>query len=172
MKNVLNICKTAALAAAAGAVVLLAGCAHPQLVSMGESGEKVLSSLGEPAAKTPMPDGTVRWTYSGQPFGQDVWWIFVDAGGKVVGREQGLQERYFGLLTPGKSTEADVWALRGKCAQKYEFPMKNEHAWMYRYKAPGGFDMAVWPQFGADGVLRSLETTLDPWTINDSSDFE
>ncbi len=172
MKNVLNICKTAALAAAAGAVVLLAGCAHPQLVSMGESGEKVLSSLGEPAAKTPMPDGTVRWTYSGQPFGQDVWWIFVDAGGKVVGREQGLQERYFGLLTPGKSTEADVWALWGKCAQKYEFPMKNEHAWMYRYKAPGGFDMAVWPQFGADGVLRSLETTLDPWTINDSSDFE
>ena len=172
MKNVLNICKTAALAAAAGAVVLLAGCAHPQLVFMGESGEKVLSSLGEPAAKTPMPDGTVRWTYSGQPFGQDVWWIFVDAGGKVVGREQGLQERYFGLLTPGKSTEADVWALWGKCAQKYEFPMKNEHAWMYRYKAPGGFDMAVWPQFGADGVLRSLETTLDPWTINDSSDFE
>ena len=172
MKNVLNICKTAALAAAAGAVVLLAGCAHPQLVSMGESGEKVLSSLGEPAAKTPMPDGTVRWTYSGQPFGQDVWWIFVDAGGKVVGREQGLQERYFGLLTPGKSTEADVWALWGKCAQKYEFPMKNEHAWMYRNKAPGGFDMAVWPQFGADGVLRSLETTLDPWTINDSSDFE
>ena len=172
MKNVLNICKTAALAAAAGAVVLLAGCAHPQLVSMGESGEKVLSSLGEPAAKTPMPDGTVRWTYSGQPFGQDVWWIFVDAGGKVVGREQGLQERYFGLLTPGKSTEADVWALWGKCAQKYEFPMKNEHAWMYRYKAPGGFDMAVWPQFGADGVLRSLETTLDLWTINDSSDFE
>ena len=172
MKNVLNICKTAALAAAAGAVVLLAGCAHPQLVSMGESGEKVLSSLGEPAAKTPMPDGTVRWTYSGQPFGQDVWWIFVDAGGKVVGREQGLQERYFGLLTPGKSTETDVWALWGKCAQKYEFPMKNEHAWMYRYKAPGGFDMAVWPQFGADGVLRSLETTLDPWTINDSSDFE
>ena len=172
MKNVLNICKTAALAAAAGAVVLLAGCAHPQLVSKGESGEKVLSSLGEPAAKTPMPDGTVRWTYSGQPFGQDVWWIFVDAGGKVVGREQGLQERYFGLLTPGKSTEADVWALWGKCAQKYEFPMKNEHAWMYRYKAPGGFDMAVWPQFGADGVLRSLETTLDPWTINDSSDFE
>ena len=97
---------------------------------------------------------------------------FVDADGKVVGREQGLQEKYFGMLTPGKSTEADVWALWGKCAQKYEFNLVNEHAWMYRYKAPGGFDMAVWPQFGADGVLRSLETTLDPWTINDSSDFE
>ena len=43
---------------------------------------------------------------------------------------------------------------------------------MYRYKAPGGFNMAVWPQFDADGVLRSLETTLDPWTLNDSSDYE
>ena len=38
---------------------------------------------------------------------------------------------------------------------------------MYRYKAPGGFDMAVWPQFDKTGVLRSLEVTQDPWKTND-----
>lgn len=158
---------------ALGAVVgVLAGCAHPQLVEMGTTQEEVVSYLGEPAAKTTMPDGTVRYTYSGQPFGQDVWWIFVDQNGKVVSREQGLQEKYFSMLTLGKSTEADVWALWGKCAEKYEFPLVNEHAWMYRYRAPGGFNMAVWPQFDVNGVLRSLEVTLDPWTLNDSSDFE
>ncbi len=163
--------KTAALAAALGCAAVLAGCAHPQLVEMGQSAQSVASYLGEPQAKTPMPDGTVRWTYSVQPFGQEVWWLFVDADGKVVGREQGLQEKYFGMLTPGKSTEADVWALWGKCAQKYEFNLVNEHAWMYRYKAPGGFDMAVWPQFDVNGVMRSLDVTQDPWKNNDRDGF-
>ena len=160
------------LTCALGTALVLGGCAHPQLVELGATQQQVISYLGEPAAKTPMKDGTVRYTYSGQPFGQDVWWIFVDQNGRVVGRELGLQEKYFSLLTPGKSTEADVWALWGKCAEKYEFPLVKQHAWMYRYKAPGGFNMAVWPQFDADGVLRSLETTLDPWTLNDSSDYE
>ena len=34
---------------------------------------------------------------------------------------------------------------------------------MYRYKAPGGFDMAVWPQFDVNGVMQSMEVTQDPW---------
>ncbi len=155
------------LTCALGTTLVLGGCAHPQLVELGATQQQVISYLGEPAAKTPMKDGTVRYTYSGQPFGQDVWWIFVDQNGRVVGRELGLQEKYFSLLTPGKSTEADVWALWGKCAQKYEFTLVGEHAWMYRYKAPGGFDMAVWPQFDKTGVLRSLEVTQDPWKTND-----
>lgn len=155
-----------------GCAVVLGGCAHPQLVDMGTTQDEVVAYLGEPAARTPMSDGTVRYTYSGQPFGQDVWWIFVDQNGKVVAREQGLQEKYFNMLTPGKSTEADVWALWGKCAEKYNFPLKGEHAWMYRYKAPGGFDMAVWPQFDAKGVMQSMETTLDPWKLNDGDSFD
>lgn len=163
--------KAAGWVASLGAVAVLGGCAHPQLVSMGETEQEVVAYLGEPAAKTPMSDGTVRLTYSGQPYGQDVWWLFVDQDGKVVAREQGLQEKYFNMLTVGKSTEADVWALWGKCAQKYEFPLVNEHAWMYRYKAPGGFDMAVWPQFDTNGVMRSLDVTQDPWVLNDGDDF-
>lgn len=171
MSKVFNL-KTACFAVALSVVGVLAGCAHPQLVSMGETQQEVIAYLGEPAAQTPMPDGTVRLTYSGQPFGQDAWWLFIGKDGTVVSREQGLQEKYFNLLTPGKSTEADVWALWGKCAQKYEFPLVNQHAWMYRYKAPGGFDMAVWPQFDDNGVMQSLEVTLDPWVLNDGDSFD
>ena len=69
--------------AAAAAVVFLAGCAHPQLIDMGESSAVVAQELGEPMAKTPMPDGTERWTYSMQPFGQEVWWLFMDKTGGV-----------------------------------------------------------------------------------------
>ena len=170
--SVTSTLKWTALAAGVGLVAALTGCAHPQLVSMGQTQQEVISYLGEPQAKTPMSDGTVRYTYSGQPYGQAVWWIFFDSDGKVVSREQGLQEKYFKMLTVGQSTETDVWALWGKCAEKYEFPLVNEHAWMYRYKAPGGFDMAVWPQFDVNGVMRSLEVTIDPWVLKDSNDFE
>ncbi len=154
-------------AVAAGAVVFLAGCAHPQLVELGDADTAVLERLGEPMAKTAMSDGTTRWTYSLQPFGQAVWWLFVDASGHVVGREQGLQEKYFSLLTPGVSTEEDVWKLWGKCAEKYTFHLVNQHAWMYRFKDFGNFDMAVWPQFDEKGVLQSLEVTTDPWKDRD-----
>ena len=147
------VAKAAALATAVGAVAVLSGCAHPQLVEMGQTQEDVIAYLGEPQAKTPMPDGTVRFTYSVQPFGQQVWWLFIDQSGRVVSREQGLQEKYFKMLTPGKSTEADVWAL-----------------W-YRFKDNGGFDMAVWPQFDKSGVMQSMDVTEDPWKNNDRNNF-
>ena len=149
-----------ALCAAAG---VLAGCAHPQLMDMGEPSAKVVSELGEPAAKTQMPDGTVRYTYSQQPFGQEVWWLFFDKDGKLASREQGLQEKYFTIPKIGVWTEKNVWSFWGRCAQEYDFPLVGEHAWMYRFKDEGNFDMAVWPQFDAKGVLRSMDITEDPW---------
>lgn len=155
------------LAVALSVVALLAGCAHPQLVELGDGVAAVVDRLGEPMAKTAMADGTVRWTYSLQPYGQEVWWLFVDESGHVVAREQGLQEKYFNLLTPGVSTEQDVWNLWGKCAEKYTFHLVNQHAWMYRFKDFGGFDMAVWPQFDESGVMQSMEVTIDPWRDRD-----
>lgn len=149
-------------------VVALAGCAHPQLIDMGQDENSVLAELGEPQARTPMEDGTVRWTYSTQPFGQEVWWLFFDAQGRVVNRVQGLQEKYFSMVKIGRWTEKDVWALWGKCAEKYTFHLVGQHAWMYRYRDIGGFDMAVWPQFDKDGVVRSMDITTDPWRDRDA----
>ncbi len=153
-------------------IALIQGCAHPQLIDMGQEQESVVAELGEPHAKTPMPDGTVRWTYSVQPFGQEVWWLFMDADGKVVAREQGLQEKYFPMVKIGEWTEKDIWALWGKCAEKYEFRLVNEHAWMYRFRDAGGFDMAVWPQFDVNGIVRSMDVTIDPWKDKDSLDWD
>ena len=104
------VTKAAALATAVGAVAAPRGRAPPPPAEPGPPQDAVIASMGKPLAKTPMPDGTVRFTYSVQPFGQQVWWLFIDQSGRVVSREQGLQEKYFKMLTPGKSTEADVWA--------------------------------------------------------------
>lgn len=150
-----------------GATLLLGACSHPQLVKMGDTAQAVEQRLGIPNAKTAMPDGTERWTYSSQPFGQAVWWLFFDKNGKVVAREQGLQEKYFSLVKVGVSKEEDVWALWGPCAEEYEFRLVGEHAWMYRYKDIGNLDMAVWPQFDKAGIVRSIEVTEDPWKQRD-----
>lgn len=42
------VTKAAALATAVGAVAVLSGCAHPQLVEMGQTQEDVIAYLGEP----------------------------------------------------------------------------------------------------------------------------
>lgn len=146
----------------ASVVLALGGCAHPQLVDMGQNGTQVQSYLGEPAGKTPMPDGTVRWTYSDQPFGQQVWWLFLKDD-KVVSLERGLQEKYFKDIRVGQWTEKDVWAFWGKCAQEYQFPLKDQHSWMYRFKDGTGMDMAVWVSFNPQGVVEEIDVTLDPW---------
>ena len=160
----LQTLKTAVLI---GVAVVLGGCAHPQLVDMGETAQEVETYLGEPNAKTEMPDGTQRWTYSMQPFGQQVWWLFFDDSGRLIEREQGLQRKYFGVPQIGKWTEADVWAFWGKCAEKYNFPLVNEHAWMYRFLDEGLFYMAFWVQFDENGVVAEVGYTQDPWRDRD-----
>ena len=59
-----------------------------------------------------------------------------------------------------------------ECAEKYNFPLVNEHAWMYRFLDKGGFYMAVWPQFDEGGVLRSMDVTIDPWILQDGDTFD
>ena len=146
----------------AAAAAILAGCSHPTLVDMGRTEAEVTAYLGEPHAKTPMPDGTVRWTYSCEPAAQEVWWLFF-RDGRLASREQAMQEKYFSAIRPGAWTEKDVWAYWGRCAEEYEFRIVGEHAWMYRFEDEGGFDMAVWPQFDKNGVVVSCEVTEDPW---------
>ena len=81
-----------ALLGACCAAAMLAGCAHPQLIDMGQTEEFVTAELGEPNAKTPMPDGTVRWTYSSQPFGQQVWWLFSMPTARLSGVKTGCRK--------------------------------------------------------------------------------
>ncbi len=145
------------------AAAVLAGCAHPQLLDMGESETQIVSELGAPDARTQLPDGRVRLVYSGQGAAQEVWWLTLDAAGRLEKRENVLDREHFALIRPGVSTEADVHALFGKCAQEYTFALIDQHAWMYRFKDEGAFDMACWVQFDVKGVVTEVGYTLDPW---------
>lgn len=149
------------------AVLILGGCAHPQLLAMGESAEAVAARLGEPDARVALPGGGERLVYSGQPYGQEVWWLTLDASGRLKGRESVLDREHFALIRPGVSREEDVWRLFGRCAEKQEFRLSARHAWMYRFKDEGLFDMACWVEFNPEGVVVEVGYTLDPWRERD-----
>lgn len=159
--------KLARAALAAALPLMLAACAHPQLIDVGTPRAEVERELGAPDAVVALPDGGTRLVYSGQPFGQEVWWMTIDASGRYAGLENVLDREHFALIRPGVSTERDVFDLFGKCAEKYVFHLKNEHAWMYRFKDGGMFDMACWVQFDTRGVVTEVGYTLDPWKTDD-----
>ena len=118
------------IAAAAAAVAVLAGCAHPQLMDGGMAEQTVEAKLGAPHAKVMLPDGQSRWVYSMQPFGEEVWWLTFDKTGTLVGKEEVLNRKHFALIQPGVSTKEDVWNLFGKYAEECTFHLINQTAWM------------------------------------------
>ncbi len=152
-----------AIAACAAMAVLLGGCAHPQLLDMGAADASIVAELGAPDARVALADGRTRLVYSEQASAQEVWWLTLGSDGRLEGRENAMDRAHFALVRPGVSTEEDVWNLFGRCAEKREFALSNKHAWMYRFKDEGLFDMACWVEFNPQGVVVEVGYTLDPW---------
>lgn len=148
--------------AAAGAAALSAGCAHPQFLKAGSTEEQAVAELGAPHARTVMPDGTVRLTYSHQPMGQAVWWVFFDANGRYLRSEQALTEENFTLVKPGM-TKKEVYALFGPCAEVYNFKFLKQTAFMYRFEDGVRRAMAFWVDFDESGRAVSWTVSDDPW---------
>ena len=132
---------------AAGAVpaFALCGCAHPQMIDMGSTESQVVEKLGKPDSITAMPDGTTRYTYSPQPEGQEVWWMFFDKNGRFV-----------------KTTIADVYRLFGHCTKIFDFKFLNQSAYMYRFQDASRSDMVLWVQYGRDNVVTEWTIAEDP----------
>ena len=122
--------------------LILGGCAHPDLIDLGEPEATVVSELGTPDSKMVQPDGSFILVYSMQPFGQEVYWMRFDKDGRYVGKERVMNEEHFKLVVPGKHTKADVYQMFGRCAQEYEFRLQDQTAFMYRFEDVGSMDMA------------------------------
>lgn len=159
--------KISAAVAALAVAVVIGGCAHPQLVDPGTPESAIVEELGAPDARVPLAEGGARLVYSMQPMDQAVWWLTLDAGGRLVSKENVLDRKHFALVKPGVSTREDVRKLFGHCAEEYEFSLKNETAWMYRFLDDGMFYMAFWVQFDTKDVVTETGYTTDPWRDRD-----
>ena len=161
MKSLKLRLKSAVLFCAA--VVLLGGCAHPQLVDMGVTEAQVIAQIGQPSGREVMKDGTVRLMYNRQPMGQEVWWMFFDASGRYVRLEQALTYENFTKIIPGKTTQEEVDRMFGRCAETFDFKLMNQSAYMYRYVGDASRDMALWVQFDRRGIVTEWSVSDDPW---------
>lgn len=142
---------------------LLAACAHPDLLEVGQSGDFVVTELGAPDSKMTLADGGYILVYSHQPFGMEVYWLYFDKDGRFVKHERALNEEHFALVQVGKHTKADVYQMFGKCAQEYDFRLQKETAFMYRFEDVGGYNQAFWVQFDTQGIVTETAVTQDPW---------
>ena len=153
----------AALVMSATAIAgLISGCAHPQLIDYGSSEAQIMKKLGNPHARVEMPNGWVRLTYSWQPVGQAVWWLFLDSSGHYAKLEQALTEKNFPLVKPGMTQQA-ILELFGPCAEIYRFAALKQTSFMYRYEDDMKTAMALWVDFDASGHVISWSTSTDPW---------
>ena len=84
--------------------IMLAACAHPQLIDLGTAESQVVQKLGEPNATVPLADGRTRLVYSQQPFGQECWWMTFSADGRFEKLENVLNREHFMLIFQPKRT--------------------------------------------------------------------
>ncbi len=145
--------------------LIAAACATPGSLNPGTTIEQARAALGRPTATYPLQNGGSRLQYSNQPFDQSVWNADFDANGRLVRAEQMMSDDAFARVQSGKDTREDVLREFGPPAESFNYRLRNETAWMYRYFTYGRFHAAMFIYFGPAGVVKRTETGLDPWTL-------
>ena len=151
----------------AAAIAMLAACATPQSLAPGTPLEQARARLGNPTGSYSLAGGGTRLQYSNQPFDQSVWNADFDAQGKLVRTEQMMSDAAFARVQSGKDTRSEVLRDFGQPAEAFNYRLRDETAWMYRYYTHGGFKAAMFVYFDPAGVVKRTETGLDPWAIRD-----
>ena len=104
-------------AVAAGAAVLLAGCAIPSQVPAGATVDAAQTQLGAPTGRYPLPGGGQRLQYSEQPSGSAVWNLDFDAAGRLQRTDQALRYPNFNQIVVDQGTGDDVLRMMGRPAR-------------------------------------------------------
>jgi hypothetical protein len=155
MRNFLFAWMATAMAA------LLAGCAAygPGDIRTGDDEAAVVKSMGEPAARYPMPGGVVRMAYARGPAGQHTFMLDLGPDGRVISVRQVLGERQFAALTPG-ITEEELLREIGPPAERRPVGIKPGTIWSYRYPT----NECLWYQItiGPDHRLQDGSYGADP----------
>ena len=149
----------------AAALSLLTACATPQSLAPGTTLDQARAKLGSPTGSYSLSGGGTRLQYSNQPFDQSVWNADFDAQGRLARVEQMMSDAAFARVQSGKDTRNEVLRDFGQPAETFDYKLRGESAWMYRYYTHGGFKAAMFIYFDPAGTVKRTETGLDPWAI-------
>jgi len=112
---------------------VLAGCAlGTPTVRSGQPEAEVLAAMGKPTGRYLLPEGGQRLEYATGPNGHVTWMVDLNAGGRVTGVAQVLQERYFAQVRDGMSRE-DLLRLLGRPADRAR-EWQHRETWSWRFE--------------------------------------
>lgn len=136
-------------------LVLLAGCA----IKPGMTRDEVVSTRGRPTAELER-NGVRRLQYSGQPLGQSVLMVDLDATGRVAQAREVMNLNEFSKIDiSGKTTRDDIlWAF-GPPAKVDGVMSWTGDIWSYRWKELD--NMWFWVYFDPSGVVRRTQQGPD-----------
>lgn len=154
-------------------VLLLGACAHPDMIKLNDSYDQTVKELGAPDSMQKLADGSIRIVYSMQPMGQTSYVMVFNPQGKLIFKDQLLQQKYFNQIKPKEQDSKDIYNMFGKPCEKWHYKNLGEHTYMYRYLDEAGFPMALWVDFDDkdDKVLRYV-LSIDPWSQRDADTLE
>ena len=140
------------------ALVLLAGCAHPDGLRVGMSTAVLDARFGKPAAERRDGPDDVR-IYTTQPLGQRASAAYV-AGGRVTRVDPLLNTEHFARIQVGKWNEQEVFDHFGPPAERRA--TLSYRVWSYRYREAETWDSLFSIMFDAQGIVRQTQNGPDP----------
>jgi hypothetical protein len=151
-----------AVASALAAALWVGACALPT-VGTGEPRDSVLARWGPPTARYAMGGGAERLEYASGPYGRMTWMIDVDAGGRVTGASQVLNEAHFADFqgrAPGMS-RAELLRELGRPGEVKGAGLMGGELWSWRYPTNDCLWFQVTLDTAADKV-RAAGYGIDP----------
>jgi hypothetical protein len=144
------------------AALALAGCA-----SFGGSGlepgraneAQVVSVMGQPAQRLPLPGGGSALYYPRLPDGRQTFVAVLGADGVLKSIERRLTPQEFRKVVPGMSADA-VRELLGPPASITRMERHQRDVWEYPWLA-GEEKRVLWVQFSYDGKVREVVDSHD-----------
>lgn len=122
------------LSIAAALLALVAGCASyaPSGVRNGQSADEVTRAMGQPTGRHALAGGGQRLEYARGPMGKHTYMVDLDAGGRVTGWDQVLNETNFNKLPTGLTRDEVVMRL-GRPSERFYIGWQELDVWAYRY---------------------------------------
>lgn len=149
--------------AAIAALLIVAGCAHPDQLRVGMTRAELDARFGKPSVErhdvTAFGSDDVR-IYTSAPLGQRASAAHLDAGGRVTSVEPLFNTEHFALIAVGRWTKGDVFAHFGKpsdISAVRGYPL----VWGYRYREAEAWNSMFSVMFDSAGVVRQTQNGPD-----------
>lgn len=159
--------RLAGWAAVAATTFALCACASLEPVQtaqkmIGSPQNSVRDTFGAPTETYQLTGGTIRWIYSKQPLGYEVYAADFDASGNLASFRQMLTEKEIYEARPGVWTKHDVAERFGLPREPVQYyPLMKREAWSYRLYAGGYLPAHFSAYFDDSGKLDRTMIILD-----------